>query len=84
MVLQETGSRPTYSRLNYVPSGDTLRRDVISSYIWFQYCVLHRILGVKELLVKMKISECNRCRLCDQSAESIIHLFSECTISNTL
>ena len=31
LVLQETGSRPTYSRLNYVPSGDTLRRDAISS-----------------------------------------------------
>ena len=53
-------------------------------YIRFQYRVLHWILGVTELLVKMKISECNRCRLCDQSAESIIHLFSECTISNTL
>ena len=31
LVLQETGSRPTYSRLNYVQSGDTLRRDAISS-----------------------------------------------------
>ena len=31
LVLQETGSRLTYSRLNYVPSGDTLRRDAISS-----------------------------------------------------
>ena len=31
LVLQETGSRQTYSRLNYVPSGDTLRRDAISS-----------------------------------------------------
>ena len=33
LVLQETGSRPTYSRLNYVPSGDTLRQDAISSCI---------------------------------------------------
>ena len=31
LVFQETGSRPTYSCLNYVPSGDTLRRDEISS-----------------------------------------------------
>ena len=31
LVLQETGSRLTYSRLNYVLSGDTLRRDAISS-----------------------------------------------------
>ena len=35
LVLQETGSRQTYSRLNYVPSGDTLRRDAIPSY----FCV---------------------------------------------
>ena len=34
LVLQETGSRPTYSRLNYVPSEDTLRQDAISSYPW--------------------------------------------------
>ena len=33
LVLQETGSRPTYSHLNYVPSGDTLRRDAISSSV---------------------------------------------------
>ena len=33
LVLQETGSRSTYSRLNYVPSGDTLRRDAISSLL---------------------------------------------------
>ena len=33
LVLQETGSRPTYSRLNYVPSGDTLRRAAVSSCI---------------------------------------------------
>ena len=31
LVLQETGSSPTHSRLNYVLSGDTLRRDAISS-----------------------------------------------------
>ena len=42
LVLQETGSRPTYSRLNYVPSGDTLRRDAISGFssIQFSYVVL--------------------------------------------
>ena len=36
LVLQETGSRPTYSRLNYVPSGDTLRRDAISSLLYLR------------------------------------------------
>ena len=38
LVLQETGSRPTYSRLNYVPSGDTLRRDAISSIDLKVFC----------------------------------------------
>ena len=33
LVLQETGSSPTHSRLNYVPSGDTLCRDAMSRYI---------------------------------------------------
>ena len=43
LVLQETGSRLTYSRLNYVPSGDTLRRDTISSVIIWK----HKILNTK-------------------------------------
>ena len=54
LVLQETGSRPTYSRLNYVPSGDTLRRDAISSFILFHIFnifiafqkVKHKIFGI--------------------------------------
>ena len=41
LVLQETGSRPTYSRLNYVPSGDTLRRDAISSLNMFDKITQH-------------------------------------------
>ena len=32
LVPQETGSSPTHSRINYFPSGDTLRRDAISSF----------------------------------------------------
>ena len=49
LVLQETGSRPTYSRLNYVPSGDTLRRDAISSFyldLWWFIHFLHVFNGV--------------------------------------
>ena len=41
LVLQETGSRLTYSRLNYVPSGDTLRRDAISSF-YMEYIKVSR------------------------------------------
>ena len=32
LVLQETGSSLTHSRFNHVPSGDTLRRDAMSSF----------------------------------------------------
>ena len=41
LVLQETGSRPTYSRLNYVPSGDTLRRDAISCFFFRKSKIPH-------------------------------------------
>ena len=50
LVLQETGSSPTHSRLNYVPSGDTLRRDAISSYKIF-----HQIVNCGDNLFKWNI-----------------------------
>ena len=55
-----------------------------NDYVWFQYRILYRILGVQELLFKIKISETDRCRLCGERKESIIHLFAECTKSATL
>ena len=51
---------------------------------WFQYRILHRIIGVQEALFKYKISDSNICRLCLNSVETIFHLFAECEISNTL
>ena len=32
LVLQEKGSSSTHSRFDHVPSGDTLRRDAMSSF----------------------------------------------------
>ena len=58
LVLQETGSRPTYSRLNYVLSGDTLRRDAISSFNSKHYkpCKFSEIRKIFTLLrVKFKV-----------------------------
>ena len=40
LVLQETGSRPTYSRLNYVPSRDTLRQAAISSFMKYLRAII--------------------------------------------
>ena len=55
-----------------------------NEYIWFQYRVLYRILGVNELLVKMENAENDTCRLCHCHVESLTHLFSECTVTNAL
>ena len=53
-------------------------------YAWFQYRILHRILGVQDLLFKVKISDTNKCRLCGEQKETIIHLFTECRKSVVL
>ena len=53
LVLQETGSRPTYSRLNYVLSGDTLRRDAISSFPGYPN-VLTDSLFVRERMIQIE------------------------------
>ena len=45
---------------------------------WFNFKVLHRILGTKKLLHQMNIKENPACRLCEQSPETLIHLFVEC------
>ena len=55
-----------------------------NEYIWFQYRILHRILGVCDLLSKMKIPDTDNCRLCGDHSETITHLLSECTKSISL
>ena len=65
LVLQETGSSPTHSRLNYVPSGDTLRRDTISSLALFRLEEMAEIMkqGVTVLycyLIKVSCLSFNR------------------------
>ena len=55
-----------------------------NNYVWFQYRIIHRILGVQDNLYKMRISDTDICRLCGEQKETIIHLFSECSKSTTL
>ena len=55
-----------------------------NKYIWFQYCILHKILGVRDLLFKTKISNTDKCRLCGDYSETIIHLLADCPKSVTL
>ena len=50
--------------------------------IWFQYRILHKILGTKSLLFKMSIAETNNCRNCGLAEETIEHLFFYCEKAN--
>ena len=49
-----------------------------NNLIWFQYRLIHRILGTQNLLFKMGISTSSTCRLCNTAPETIIHLFCKC------
>ena len=49
-----------------------------NKFIWFQYRLLNRILGTKEYISKLKISEDPYCNFCNYCIEDIIHLFWEC------
>ena len=46
-----------------------------NNLIWFQYRTIFRILGTQSLRKKMGKCASNICRLCQQSGESIKHLF---------
>ena len=52
-----------------------------NKFVWFQWKVIHRILGVRNLLFKMNISNKRTCGLCGMYEETIEHLFTECETS---
>ena len=51
---------------------------------WFQYRILHRILGTKSFLHKVGIADSPFCTFCDQMPETIMHLFGECPVVERL
>jgi hypothetical protein len=51
-----------------------------NSLIWFQYKIINHILGVRDYLYKIKIHQTNACRLCNNSPETLLHLFYQCPI----
>ena len=51
---------------------------------WFQYRILFKILGTKDYLKKIKITEADKCGLCKKSEESIFHLLSLCDQANLI
>ena len=49
-----------------------------NKFIWFQYRIINNILDTNYYLNKVKIQNYNKCQLCNDSPETISHLFSQC------
>ena len=49
-----------------------------NSYIWFQFRLLHKILGTNDYLYKLKIQDSNYCGICGLEEETDTHLFMTC------
>ena len=54
---------------------------IIQRLRYFQYKILHRIIGVNKLLKDTGISSTNNCSLCTSGIETILHLFWECPVT---
>ena len=53
-------------------------------YKWFQIKIIHRILGTRSLTFKMGLTQTKLCGLCQNSEETLIHLFTECDKTNEI
>ncbi len=51
---------------------------------WFQYRIIHRIIGTNSFLYKIGLSESPLCTFCGQTLETILHLFWECPVVGQL
>ena len=50
---------------------------------WFQYRIMHRILGTQIILHIMGVADSNKCLLCrSTSEETLLHLFFSCPEAN--
>ena len=51
-----------------------------SGLIWFAFIIIHRIIGTKLYLNKLKISDDKYCSICLHEPESITHFFFHCPL----
>ena len=51
---------------------------------WFQYKIINRIFPTNSLLLKMNLTDNNKCSFCEGSIESIEHLFFSCPCVQSL
>ena len=47
--------------------------------IWFQYRIIHRILGTNKLLFEMNLKDSPLCSICQDQTETLMHLFVTCS-----
>ena len=50
---------------------------------WFQFRLVHRILGVNSFLAKIGRRDDNLCTFCHAESETLVHLFCTCEITLT-
>ena len=55
-----------------------------SSVQWLQYRILHRILPVGYYLKKINVMTNDSCRFCTSNTETIAHIFTSCSKTQTL
>ena len=53
-----------------------------NDFVWFQYRLLHRILGTKSYLLKINKTNSASCSFCETLNETLIHLFVSCPFVN--
>ena len=75
--LEITNENLDWSTIYIIPFKVTLNQRLR----YFQFRILHRIIGVNKLLFDMGIASNNKCSLCSESIETISHLFWECNIT---
>ena len=52
--------------------------------MWFQYKLIYNILATRSYLFNLKITDSNTYGICGNSVETIQHLFTQCSIVQTL
>ena len=51
---------------------------------WFQYRIVHRIIGTNSFLYKIKLKASNLCTFCSQDSETILHIFWACSVTSQI
>ena len=75
----------TFSDLEWKRIFNICNRTIIDNEIkWFQYKIIHKILGTNSLLFKIAISDSNLCRFCKETEETDYQLFYNCQIIKNL